>query len=262
MLAHLSADHSEALAAGLAAAHPRTREAAATALMASGAADQIPALSRVMAHEPDDAARRAMIHACNALGRLSMPPERGPAREYSRLAHSVRPWPIARTLYVWLDSGRLWRRRGSHGAEQSIDLHDVTRFHVGDPELGLLAGARIETRQGVVFRFPARHWRMPNLHQHAGSYDRLTAALARRIARASPDAVLTRGVTRRTQTAVLLGLGAYLVIAAAWIAWLAIIGAMWAVEGMTLLALGAIQLRYYWPVIIAEGPQTLDPDKP
>ncbi|MCC5996332.1 MAG: hypothetical protein JJU18_08200 [Oceanicaulis sp.] len=262
VLAHLSLDESEALAAGLTAAHPRTREAAARALQASGAADQIPALAKVMAGEPDEAARHAMIHAYNALGRLAMPPERGPAREYSRLAHSVRPWPISRTLHVWLDSGRLWRRRGRGGGEQSIDLHDVIRFHAGHPELGLLAGARIETRQGVVFRFPARNWRMPNLHQHADSYDRLTAVLARRIARASPDAVMTRGVTRRTQTAVLIGLGAYLALAGGWIGWLAVMGAFRALDGLILLALGAIQLRYLWPVIISDGPETIDPDRP
>ncbi|MCH8490571.1 MAG: hypothetical protein LAT81_11670 [Oceanicaulis sp.] len=260
VLAHLSADESGALAAGLTAAHPRTREAAARALQASGAADQIPALAQVMAGERNEAARHAMIHAYNALGRLSMPLERGPAREYSRLAHSVRPWPIARTLHVWLDSGQLWRRRGNHGAEQSIDLHDVTRFHVGDPELGLLAGARIETRQGVVFRLPARHWRMPNLHQHADSYGRLTAALARRIARANPDAVMTRGVTRRTQTAVLIGLGAYLAMSLGWVAWLAVMGGFRALDGLILLALGAIQLRYFWPVITADGPETINPD--
>ena len=165
VLAHLPPDESEALAAGLAAAHPRTREAAARALQASGAADQIPALSRVMAHEPDDAARRAMIHAYNALGRLAMPPERRPAREYSRLAHSVRPWPIARTLHVWLDSGRLWWRRGQDGAEHSVDLHDVVSLHVGHPDLGLLAEARIKNPSGRGVQNP----RAPLAHARPAS---------------------------------------------------------------------------------------------
>jgi hypothetical protein len=262
VLAHLPPDEGEALAKGLTAVHPRTREAAALALLASGAADQIPALARVMAAEPDHDARRAMIHAFNALGRLSMPPERGPAREYSRLAHSVRPWPIARTLHVWLDSARLFWRRGQDGTERSLDLHDVVSFHVGHPDLGLLAEARIKTRQGAVFRIPARHWRMLDLHQHADSYQRLTTALARRIARASPDAILTRGVTLRTRTALWFGLGGYLVMAGGWIAWRALLSDVWAVEGAILFVLGAIQLRYLWPLITADGPEVIDPDWP
>lgn len=262
VLAHLPPDEGEALAKGLTAVHPRTREAAALALLASGAADHIPALARVMAAEPDDDARRAMIHAYNALGRLAMPPERRPAREYSRLAHSVRPWPIARTLHVWLDTGRLWWRRGPDGAEHSLDVHDVISLHVGHPDLGLLAETRIKTRQGAVFRIPARHWRMLDLHQHADSYDRLTAALARRIARASPDAILTRGVTLRTRTALWFGLAGYLVIAGGWIAWRAMLSDFWAAEGAILFILGAIQLRYLWPLITADGPERIDPDRP
>ncbi len=188
VLEHLPPDEGDALAAGLKAAHPRTREAAARALLAIGAACQIPDLASVMASEPDEAARHAMIGAYNGLSRLDMPPERGPAREYSRLAHSVRPWPVSRTLHVWLDSGRLFWRRGRDGAERSLDLHDVTVMKVTG---GLFASCRIETGQGAVLIFSALHWPAPWSCIRADSFDRLTGTLARRIARAAPNAAVS-----------------------------------------------------------------------
>jgi len=51
-------------------------------------------------------------------------------------------------------------------------------------------------------------------------------------------------------------------MAGGWIAWRSLLSDVWAAEGGILFVLGAIQLRFLWPLIMADGPETIDPDRP
>lgn len=123
------------------------------------------------------------------------------ARENSRLGHLFRPSPFSRDRAYWLDGHVLrWRR----GVESGwLSLSDVTLVNVTLPPAGRgTARCTLRTADGCVHRFSDNYWFGWNgverhrwgLREHRrATFLGLTAALARRVRKANPDATLRYG---------------------------------------------------------------------
>jgi hypothetical protein len=189
------------------------------------------------------------------------------AEENTQLGHVFRPGPFRTQQAWWLKGHSLHWRTGSMAGR--IPLSDVAMMRLHLPQGGASVSATCELVEtsGRRHRISDRYWfrwtpqerhRFGRHERREASFRALTFTLARRLARANPQARLLFGPSRSEwmanavvaafALAMILG-GAGLMIAEQRLSW----------PALAFMGLCAVSLPTLWPVLRSGGPAPLDP---
>lgn len=178
------------------------------------------------------------------------------AAEHSPPAHVFRPGPLRREHAYWLEGDALrWRIGQQEGQVQLRDIASL-RLHLS----GLAHRCVVVERTGRTHALTDLHRpRWTGSERREASFRALAFALARRVKRAAPGAVLLSGPGRAEWiwswivAAVALGL---LVLGAG----LMVVQRRFEPAAAVFLGMLACTLPVLWPVLRSGGPKPLDPE--
>lgn len=193
------------------------------------------------------------------------------AHEKSQHGHVFRPGPFRRRRAYWLDGGVLhWRIGDSPGHVPLTDIASM-RLHVpegGTKNIGALAARCVLVeKSGRVHKLCDRYWPRwtkeerrywGRLQRRNATFRGLTFTLARRLAKANPEAVFNTGPSRIEwiATSAVAALAVTVVIGGS-VLMLAQGKLHYHIAGFMALALAYLPML--WPVIRSGGPKPFDP---
>lgn len=188
------------------------------------------------------------------------------AREESRHGHAFRPGPLHRHRAYWLDGAVLHWRIGS--VEGQVQLSEIASMRL-DLADGTASAARcvLIEKTGRIHKLCDRYWPRwtqeerrcwGRLQRRNATFRSLTFALAGRLKKANPDAVLETGPGRGEwiATCIVAALAVVIILGGAG---LMITQGRIHFAVLAFMALAAIYLPMLWPVIRSGGPRPLDP---
>jgi len=189
------------------------------------------------------------------------------SRENSRFGHVFRPGPFRARQAWWLDGHVLhWKIGHSAGRIALAEIASM-RLHLPEGGAALTAHCDLFETSGRRHRITDRHWFrwIPRERHRFGRHERreatfrgLTFTLARRLARANPQARLLIGPSRGEWIAscIVAVLAVAIIIGGAG---LMIATGRLSLPALAFMGLCAVYLPMLWPVVRSGGPRPLDP---